>query len=190
MRKVTLSQKKIIVTSLIVILVFLILWLFIYLPNQNSISRIKSEVLNLENQIKGIEEIMGKTRTIEGSIKLLKQRYQELNNKFPPKEEEGLRMLSDFAKRLNIELISIKPQPNVVFIDKNNKKIEIEGKTCHVVSVSMEVRCFYKDLVKYIETLNKALPAFAIIKRLRINRDKPETSRLNIKLDLNLYLLS
>ena len=77
-----------------------------------------------------------------------------------------------------------------MFLDENNQKVEIEEKTCELVPVTIEMKCFYKDLVKYIETLKKSLPAFISIERLRINKDKSGIPRLNIVLDLNLYLLS
>lgn len=184
------SQKKIIVISFSGVLVFLILWFFIYLPSKNSISKIKSEVFTLEGGVKRVEKIMDKSRTIEEAIKTLEERGQELKNKFFQKEEESLRMLSVFAKGLNIELISLKPLAKQVFLDADNREIKIEGRACQVIPVSLEMRCFYKYLIKYLDTLNKKLPAFITIERLNINREKPGVSRLNILLELNLYLLS
>lgn len=190
-RNLSPSQKKIVIISLIVIAVFLIFWLFIYLPTKFTVQRYKSELISVESQIKEIEAVIGEAKTRDEGIRLLKARYQELNNKFPQGEEDSLRMLSDFAKKLNIELISIRPQPKREFLDGNNQKVEIEGMTCLIIFVSIEMKCFYKDLVKYIQTLKESSGlTFVTFEKLRISKDKSGTPKLNITLDLNLYLLS
>ncbi len=185
------SQKKIIIISLIVIAVFLIFWLFIYSPTKCSVQRYKRELISQESQIKEIEAVIGEAKTMDEGIRLLKARYQGLNNKFPQKEEDSLRMFSDIAKKLNIEIISIRPQPKREFLDEDNQKVEIEGATCLTVLVTIEMDCFYKDLVKYIQALKEASGlAFVTLEKLQITKDKSGTPKLNIVLDLSLYLLS
>lgn len=184
------SQKKITIIGLAILLAFLVFWLFIYLPSKNTVKRIKSELISADNEIGEIEAAISEAKTADEGIRLLKQRYQELNNKFPPGEEDSLRMLSDFAKKLNIEITSIKPGGSKrPFLDEDNKNVEIEGKTCQIVSVSIEMSCLYKDLVEYLQTLKESLPAFMSIEKLKISKDKLLTKKLNITLDLNLYLL-
>ena len=188
--KIASSQKKIIYRSLITISVFLILWLFIYLPVKKRVRGLQSELSRLESEIKNIESIAGKATMSEG-INSMHQRFQELNNKFPAKEEEALGLFSNFAKKLNIELISIKPKPKEILLDEDDKEIQIEGKTCQIVFVSVRLRCDYENLVKYIETLKDNLPGFLTIEKLNIAKYKfQNTARLEITLDFNLYLLS
>lgn len=190
-RNLSPSQKKIIVISLIVISVFLTFWLFIYLPSKNTVRRIRSELINVETQIKEIEALIGEAKSIDEGIRLLKAKSQELNNKFPQREEDSLKMFSDMAKKLNIELISIRPQPKKEFLDADDRKVEIGGGTCLTILVSMEMKCFYKDLVKYLQALKESSDmAFITFEKLQINKDKSGTPKLNITLDLKLYLLS
>lgn len=190
-RNLSPSQKKIVIISLIVIAVFLIFWLFIYSPTKFTVQRYKSELISQESQIEEIEAVIGEAKTMDEGIRLLKARYQELNNKFPQGGEDSLRILSDIAKKLNIELISIRPQPKREFLDENNQKVEIEGATCLIIFVSIEMKCFYKDLVKYIQTLKESSGlTFVTFEKLRISKDKSGTPKLNITLNLNLYLLS
>lgn len=165
----------------------MVFWFLIYLPNQKSALKIKSELYALEEQVKIIEEILSKTKTIESSRKLLEARFQRLTNKFSSKEAEALKMLSELARRVNIEVISVKPQPKKPFLDEDNRKIEIAGKSVQVIHVYMEMKCFYKDLARYLELLNENPLALEMIKRLKITREKPTTRRLNIVLELDLY---
>ena len=112
--------------------------------------------------------------------------YKDFSSKFPEKEEESLRILSDIARNLNIEIISISPKPKRVFEAAGR----VEEKICQFISVSMEMRGTYFNLVKYIESLKKDLPAFLSIEELRIKKERIEGSLLNIMLTFKLYLLS
>lgn len=188
MKRKHLSTKQTIIAC-VGFLAFLI-FAFFHLPGQNTLSRVKSESLKIEAQIQGIEAMIGKGESMAAGMQFLIERYQELNNQFPQKEEESIRMLSRLSRELNIKLISLKPQPKVVFLDQNKQAVEIEGKTCQKVYVSLEMKCFYKDLVKYITSLKRDLPAFVTVEKLRISKSTSATPRLNVILDINLYFLS
>ncbi len=190
MKNISLSQKKIILILGIVAAVFLLFCFFIYYPAKNTVSRIKQELSGIENQIQGIELIISNAKTMGEGIKLLEQRYQQLNSKFPQKEEESLRALSDLAPVSNIDIISIRPETKAVFIGANNQKVEIDGKVCQKVFVSIEMNGAYQDLVKYLENLKKSLPVFIGIERLKISKGAKETPKLDIALDISFYLLS
>ena len=171
-------------------LAFLIFWRFIYLPMKNDMIKKKIELSGVESQIKQIETIFGKTSTEGESIRFLRERFQGLDNKFPTKEEAALKKLSDFAKKLNVEIISLKPNPKEMLTDENDSQIKIEGKTCQRVFLTLNMRCNYEDLVKYIESVKADLPAFVTIEKIKINKSKSERTRLNVVLEINLYLLS
>ena len=121
---------------------------------------------------------------------LLETRYKELNSKFPEKEEGALGALSDLAKKHKIEIRSIRSQPKSFFLDENAQKIEIDGKVCQIFLVSMEIRTSYRDLVEYIDALKEYLPAYVTIESMRINKEASGSLKLNVALDLALYLLS
>lgn len=165
-------------------------WFFLYLPSKNSLIKAKSELINVENQIREIEAVNGNDRTLDVTINLLRKKYQELNKRFPEKEEDGLRIISDSARRLNIEVLSLKPQPKIAFLGADNKAITIEGKNCRRLLVLIEMDCGYKDLVKYIADLKGTLPVFVTIEKLRINKADPLGIKLNVLMEMDLYLLS
>lgn len=190
MKKISPAQKKIILITTVVLLAFLIFWLFIYLPAKNTIKRIKAELASVESQIEKIEAVIDKTRTIDEGIALLEEKYQRLDAKFIQKEEEGLRLLSDFAQKLKIEILSIGPKQKSPFLDTANQKVEIEGKVCQVAPVSIQMRSSYKELVRYLDALKESLPGFIAVEMIKITKDNAGAQKLNIALDFNLYLLS
>ena len=187
--KISLTQKKIIVLSFIIIATFFIFGFYIYLPNKNASDKIKSELNNVKAQIEEIEILVGKARTLGEGVKEIRQLNQELRDRFPHKEEEALSALSEFAREMNIEVVSIEPQPKKVFLDENGNRVEVENKVCQSVFVSIKMKSSYKDLIRYIETLKDSLPVFVSIENLKINKGSFQEVKLNILLELNLYLL-
>jgi hypothetical protein len=189
-KKLSQAQKKIITAGLIVLCLFLGFWFFVYLPGRITVKKIKSELLDTENQIQEIEGMIQESRNRDEGIKLLKERYEQLNNKFPQEEEDALKALSEIARELKIGLVSIKAQPKTAFLDADNKEVNIEGKSCQRVFVYIEMRGSYKDLVKYILSLEESNSALTTIEELKVSKDESGAAKLNITLGLNLYLLS
>lgn len=181
------SHKKILVVGLIVIVCFCLLWFFIFIPSKKKVTDIQLELLAIQEKIGQIEKIAGPSQTIDRGIKDAKARYQRLNSLFPDKEEEALKQLSHLAKKYNIEIISLNPHEKKLcsagLID------DIEGKKCHRVFVSMQIRAFYKGLVGYIEALKESLPAFISIETLKIRKFNPAV-QLDVLLEFNVYFLS
>jgi hypothetical protein len=145
----------------------------------------------IESQVHQIESgVVKSAKTLEEGLSLLEARYNKIESRFPSEEEESLKMLSGFARAFNMEIISIKPSPRKVLLDKDGKEVTVEGKICQVISVSVTMNCVYPQLVSYVEKIEKELPDFITIERMNIMRSSGGRAReLEVVLDLNLYLL-
>jgi len=198
MEKLSSSQKKIIIQAGIFILALSLAWFFLYSPSRKNLNEAKQDFSAVEQEIQEIESLVDGSVPIAESLSMLKEKYQELDSKFPDKEEETLRMLSDFAQKMNIDIVSIKPQrKRTVWRKEEEEAVQVDGKICQCVTVSIDVRCFYQDLVKYIEMLKKDLPAFMVVESVRLLKDKTRVKeskltrdKLNVILIVGLYLLS
>ena len=193
MGKITGTQKKIIIVSAVVLVAFLFTWLFVYQPARNKVARIKTELENVNSQIERIEGLVEEGKPIGEEIDKLQKEFDALSAKFPRKEEEALRLVSGFARKLGIEVVSIKPQPKRLFAGKEEHAIEFEGKKCQRVFVFVKMKCNYKQLVEYIDMLKGSLPAFVCVESINASKEKIEgakTPRLKTELGLSLYLLS
>ncbi|MBI5873094.1 MAG: hypothetical protein HZB36_03005 [Candidatus Omnitrophica bacterium] len=152
--------------------------------------QLKAELSSAEGSIQEIESLTKMAKTVDEGIRLLEEKERRLVLKFPSKEEDALKMLSDFAQKSGINLVSIMPQSKEIFLDEGGEKILIDGKTCQRLAVSLEARCSYKALVRYIEMLNENLPSYCVIERLSIHKEGVDGASLNVILDMRLYLLS
>ncbi len=190
MNTITPSQKKIIIFTAAAVTAVALLGLFAYLPAVREISLLKGEVSGIRDQIEQIEASVGQGHSIAEGIEALKNRYRALDAKFPVKEEKALGLLSEFAKKCNITVVAIKSQPKVEFLDAKDQKVEIEGKICQILPVSIDVKSNYNDLGKYIEMLGESLPAYVTIEELNIRKESGGASGLRVTMELNLYLLA
>jgi len=183
------SQKKIIIITCVGFFVFLLLWIFLYLPASKEIRNLKSELVLTEQKIQGIEAFLVGAQNRDEAIRLLKKSQQYLSNRFPQKEEESLKLIPEFARKNKIEVISLNPGSKMEFLDESGKQLIIDGRKAFYLPITMEMDCFYKDLVKYLLELKSDLPTFVSVISLNVKKEDQLTGRVRASVELNLYLL-
>lgn len=189
-RKLSPSQKKVMLSGLSMAALFLGLWVFVYLPQQRQAMLIRSELLGVEKQIRQIESLMSGAKIIGGDAKSLKEKYHKLKGKFPRQEEDGITALSAFARRHNIEVLSFNPQSRRALLDENKQPLSLGGRPLEVISVSLELKASYKNLIGYLQALRESFPVFNSVESLRVTRDKDAPEKLNALLNVDLCLSS
>lgn len=186
---ITPDQKKIIIISCVVLFVFLLLWVFLYLPSLSQIKNLKNEFVSTQKQIQAIETLLVGPQGRDEAIRLLKQKQQYLTSGFPQKEDQSLRFIPEIARKMNIQVISLNPGSKTEFLDESGRQVIIEGKAASYLPISMEVSCYYKDLVKYLLDLKSNLPAFISVMNLNVQKENQLSGKVRANLEFNLYLL-
>ncbi|MEW6075016.1 MAG: hypothetical protein AB1530_01780 [Candidatus Omnitrophota bacterium] len=182
-------KKKTIISQLAVVSVLLVFWLFIYLPRRNAVVKMKAELAVLNNQIKAIEGMMDNAKTLDEGLIRLKVHYKEVN-RFPLQEEETVRLISEYAHRLNIAVRSLKTQPRVAFFTAQEQLSGAGKGQYQSITAVVELNSSYAALVRYIQILQKSLPAFITIEKLQVSQDTNGSKDLHSEMILRLYLLS
>jgi len=186
---ITESQKNIIIMAAAGLFVFLLLWLFLYFPSSKEITGLKHELALTQQQIRDIEILLAGSKGRDEAIHLLKQRQQYLNSRFPQKEETSLRIITEVARKINIDVLSLQPGLRAEFLDESGKQVLIDGKKVCYLPITIEAVCFYKDLVTYLTELKSALPAFVSLISLNVNKDSGFAGKVRVNAGFNLYLL-
>lgn len=184
------SQKKIIIIFLSVLFVFLLFWVFLFFPASKEIAALKNELVSTDRQIQGIEILLTGSQSRDEAIRLLKQKQQYLSNKFPQKEEESLKLIPEIARKMNINVISLQPGTKTGLLDETGKQIVIENKIANYLPITLEINCYFKDLVKYALELKAALPAFTSVNSLEIKKEGQSAGKIWANIEFNLYLLN
>jgi len=191
MKNITKDQKKIMIKAGIILVVFLVVWLFFYIPLSKRAKSILSETLAIEEEIRMIESLTGGQEIIGETIISLKERLARLMNKFPKGEEEAIKEASLFAKKTKVEIVLLEFSPKKAVFDNQRKPIIVDGREFRKVSFTLELICTYEELLRYFELLKNDLSAFISINRLSMHRIKDfSDKKLKVKVNFDIYLLS
>ena len=182
------NQKKIFVISLAVLCIFL-LFRVILLPGYKEILAFKQELVSAQQENQEIEMFLAKAPNKDEAVRLLKLQQQYLSSKFPRKEDETLRLIPELARKNNVELIFLQQGLKTEFRDAADKQRIIEGRVVNYLPVTVELRCAYKDLVKYLQESESDLPAFISITSLNLRKDSQVPGKIRANIGFNLYLL-
>ncbi len=169
--------------------VFLLFWVFLYFPSSKEIAGLKNEFILTQQQIQGIEMLLSGSQSRDEAIRILKARQLYLSNKLPQQEEESLRLIPEIARKMNINVVSLQPGSRSEFLDEAGKQVIIDGRTANYLPITLEVVCFYKDMVNYLTELKNILPAFISVVSLNIGKDNQLNGKVHSTIGFNLYLL-
>ena len=185
--EITKAQKKILIVGLSALAAFIIFWVFVYLPAESSVKKLKAKLIDLEGKIFRIEAIIGEENSFEEGFNALEEEFQRLERMLPDSEEDTLRAISDAAHRLGIDIISIKPQPKVPFSEEED--VTIDGRPCEKMAISIIIRSKFKELGEFFEILRKDIDQLLTVERVGIAKVENQTD-LNADVKLTIYLLA
>ncbi len=183
------SQKKILAFAAMTVVFLFLFILLVYLPGRSTTTRLKRELAQTRARVSELQAVVNVGRNIRQGINLVKDKYTWIIRKFPGKEEESIQLLNELTQGLNVEIISINPQPKVPYFDEKNKPVFLDGRSLQSGEVSLALRCMYKDLMLYIQRLNDSLPGYIFADRIKISRDKENSLKLLVDMEFRLYLL-
>lgn len=187
---ITKEQKKILLIVGIVVLIFILFILFAYLPLRSKQNRLKREINSIESDIEKIRKIAKDSSSIEGAIVVLKNKLESLNSKFPSREEYVLRMLSELAAKMNIEVSSMTPQKKKIVSEISSSSVRVRDASIQEMSVAMNFRTNYKTLADFLKILEEDFPVSLRVESVRMSHRSNTTATLDVNLELDAYLIS
>lgn len=178
-------QKKKIAISILILLLSLA-----YFLSLNARRRMAEDTLYWEKQSLLVKSLLPEFKS-EGEIAgLLDKKYRELNLMASRQGQNILQLVTDYAQRMNIRIANIKTYPAQVLKQENNSTVVINSRVVQSLLVRMEVDSRYMNLVKYLVTLERVIPALITVERLKIKKDKVDPDKLKVTLELRFYSLS
>lgn len=184
------EERKLLLFAAIAAGIFLLFGSLVIRPRLERLRNIQLQLRDTRQQIHEIESGLTAGRTLEQYISSLYKESQSLDQAFPAREDETIGKISDIARRSNIEVLSVKPQLKKQYFDENQQEVTVQGKKCYSVAVAMQARGSYQDLVLFLDSLKKDLPAYFTVERLDMQKAGPVPPLLNISFEINLYLLT
>ena len=178
------EQKNILIELLIFVICIIIVFFFLYLPRSFKAGSVRDSLDKYSQEIKQIKSAAGEGLGPEETKKILAKKLEVLELKFPSKEEEIIKRISQVADDLNIEVLSISPGGKTALKDFP----KIEGKECYVLPIVVEMNCEFIKIVNYINELTDNFPSLLTVEGLTLSQSSTE-GLIGVRLSLNSYLL-
>jgi len=146
----------------------------------------------MEAEVNQIKNISGGKNSLEEAIVSLQGKLDTLNMQFPDREEIILRELSSLLARLNIEVVSFRPQRKSIVTEIENSPIAVKGCSIQEMSMAISVKTAYKKLIEFFKILKRDFPIYLRVESIRMQKKSADKSSalLNADLALDAYLIS
>lgn len=182
MKKLSREQKKIIYVALVVLAFFILFWVIIYLPQSRRLIDIKNRLIGTEGEISQINKI-AEGKPMQEAIVELNLKLSRVVAMLPSKEEDIIKVLSEEAKKLKIDIPVMDPEDAA-----ESLAVQIPGLRIKELAISMKLVCEYKALGQYLEILRNKLPFLVKVRQLTINGVGEGNLNLNVDLKISAYL--
>ena len=88
MKKISIAQKKLIYVLVTMLVVYVLFWIFIYLPQARKLAVINKQLSSVEAQISEINQIIG-GRSLEQALQDLDLEFKKVSARFPLIQNTG-----------------------------------------------------------------------------------------------------
>jgi len=164
-------------------------FIFLYRPAVVRLLEKNDEVEQVDDHLRWITQTMDSFEKPEAVFQYFAAQNLILHRKFLASPEKSLVALTDYANKFHVRISQVQTgEPQEVFKERG-LRFSAEGKKCTGVRVSFKFRSEYFNLVKYFETLHKALPAYMVIERIDIENGFTTSPKLSGSVELYLYFL-
>ena len=163
--------------------------LFLYRPAVDRMLDTKDEVDQIEDHLRWVTQTIESQGDPEHVFQYFVVQNQDLLRRFPDSPEISLLALADYANKFHVRISQVRAGQVEKVYGERGRRWGADGKKCSGVRVTLKFQSEYYNLVKYMETLHKALPAYMVIERIEIDNGFTTTPKLSGSIELYLYLL-
>lgn len=169
--------------------IFVLIWFVSILIMQNQMNKNKLSLDKNRVEIDQISKLLGSAATISIGKEEFVHQLDLLNSKLPVKEDAALNALSELAKSIRLNVLTIKAQEKHAYVNSSGQKVVIDGKECQELGVSIILEGNYLNFFQFIYKIPGSIPALIKIENIKIQRNPQKPTALTISVDFKLYML-
>jgi len=187
--RITYSQIMIFVWGFSIMLGIALFYQFVDGPIDSRVSDIQDKADLVEGRLNWMTQIMDLIKDPGKVLEHFRESDRDLRRRFPDAAEKSLLMLTDYANKFGVRVERIQPEKSRRVVNARGGILGADEKICYGVQVSLKFKGEYYNLIKYLDSLRKVLPAFLVVRNISIENSFSSTPKLEGNLDLSLYLL-
>ena len=188
MFKLSKEENKLVVIAVIAAFIIILFWIFIYLPKDRAVKRLKTKVEQDKSALDMIVKIIGEQTPLEKADAIMKRQAGEFRRVVVEQKDVYLELnfLSAAADKVGVKIISTTPQTAVVFTNRQGITPKYNGESCLKVPVNMVLEGDYKRLMNYLYTLEHSPVGIYTVEGFSISKE-PQISP-DLKMELSVAL--
>jgi Tfp pilus assembly protein PilO len=189
MKIAPIKDRKIIAAAAGISLLFLIFFVFVFIPKQRSIGVLKSHLKSVEEQIGLTEAMLGNLERLGPVLASMQQELTSFENKLLDKKQisSAISEVSSRAKSYGVEVIEIKPEKPQPLLDEKKQPIYIDKLCLECIKFSLQLRASYKAIAEYIKRIQDSDKVLASIEEVDISKPNASDPELSVRLIINVY---
>ena len=159
---------------------------FLIFPTVRQTNRLKEEIATMKRNSEFLSA--GGKLSLEEMLVSLRKELSVMEGNLTQKEKSS-EVLTVFLKKANgmgIQVVSVRPKTNTPYPDPVSP-LRLDGKVCQAFSFEMNLKCSYRTLGSYLESLAKESPFTFTVDGIEIQKEGV-TSDLKATLFLTTYL--
>ncbi|HOW88444.1 MAG TPA: hypothetical protein P5561_04270 [Candidatus Omnitrophota bacterium] len=167
-------------------------WLFSLIvmgPAHQRVVEAKDKVDILESRLKWVTRVIESRQEPAKVFEYFVAVDRDLVRRFPNSVEKSLIALADYANKFGVRIERVQADKPRKVVTARGIPLGADEKVCTGVSVTFKFKSEYDNLLKYLETLRKVLPAYTVVRNMTAENNFANASRIEGHVDLTLYLL-
>lgn len=187
--KITAAQIAIFIWAACIAVAVWLFSLVVMGPAHQRVVEAKDKVDILESRLKWVTRVI---ETKQEPVKVFDYFVavdRDLARRFPSSVEKSLVALADYANKFGVRIERVQADKPRKVVTARGIPLGADDKVCAGVPVTFKFKSEYDNLLKYLETLRKVLPAYTVVRNMNAENNFSNASRIEGQVDLTLYLL-
>lgn len=192
MKKIAIKDKKQLLGISVIVLVVLIFFIFVYMPQHRKVSSLKKQAQDIEEQIGLTKSILGDMRKLGPLLGQMQLEMKRFEDRLPTTKEIAS-VLSELSSRLkessSLRILSIRPQEPLPILDKDAKPVYMDEKPLNKIEIELNLQATYKDLAEYIRKVQDSPRTLVTIDSIEMSKNDSITPMLDIMTLFTIYVI-
>ena len=184
------KDKKVLIASGIALIVIVVFFMLVYLPERNKVNELKNRLKVMDDQIKLTEAMLGDLNRLAPILADMQKELVSFEGRLPDRRKISLVIseLFNLAKSSSVKVVSIKPQEPITLTDDNKQPITLGKTRLKSMKVTLELQGSYREIAEYVKKIQDSLNILATIDDVTIRKDDNIVPDLPADLVLTVYI--
>jgi len=192
MKEIAQREKSFLIGLTAAALLFVLFFIFVYLPKLQSINKIRGQAYSIEQQIDMTQTMLGDLSKLGPLLADMQKELLSFEERLPGRKNISsvISELSRLAKTSSVKMVSIKQEEPIPLEDENGKSVKMGKSQLEAMNIELNLKGTYKAIAEYIKKTQDSLNILATIDEISIKKNKAVEKELFSRLLLTVYIVN